>query len=165
LGTSIFAHLPELGSEGEPTRFGKRTIQGAGSAKKNSESKEPESIFVGKTPGSLELGLSVALVMDFHAFGEEAFAALTATTIENGASVFGFHPGTKTKLTFTSAFGGLIGWFHDRDAFLSLRIKVGCEVKRRNRGVKQGIWENQLRGCSGGGVFRFSKQINSAGWR
>lgn len=83
----------------------------------------------------------MALVVDFNAFGQETFATMTTTAVKNGATVFGFHPGTETELTFTSALGRLIGWFHDRDAVsgVTKKLKVGREGKRRTSGVKQGL--------------------------
>lgn len=50
--------------------------------------------------------------MHFDALRQETFAALAATAIENGATVFGLHASAETELMFTSAFGRLIGWFH-----------------------------------------------------
>jgi len=50
--------------------------------------------------------------MDLNALRKEAFAALTATTAQNGATAFGLHASTEAELAFARAFGRLIGALH-----------------------------------------------------
>jgi hypothetical protein len=60
---------------------------------------------------SASLALSVACVMDFHAFWDQALTALTAAAADDIATVFGFHASAKAELAFAGALGWLVGPF------------------------------------------------------
>jgi hypothetical protein len=54
-----------------------------------------------------ELRLGVAGVVDFHAFGQQPFAAALATPGESGAPAFRAHPRAKTVLILSGALRAL----------------------------------------------------------
>ena len=61
---------------------------------------------MGEKPGGwtglpAQSALSVAGVVDFHAFGDQALAALTATATDDVLAVLGFHACAKAELAFT----------------------------------------------------------------
>jgi hypothetical protein len=60
----------------------------------------------------MKLRLRMARVMFLDAFREQALAAALAPAGKDRAPGFGFHPGTKTMLTFACSLGGLVSPFH-----------------------------------------------------
>ena len=69
-----------------------------------------------------KLRLRMARVMSLDAFREQALAAALSPACKYRATAFGFHPGTKTMLTFARSLGGLVSPFHKTDkAWVGLR--------------------------------------------
>ena len=54
----------------------------------------------------------MARVMSLDAFREQPLAAALSPAGKDRAPGFGFHPGTKTVLTFACSLGGLVSSFH-----------------------------------------------------
>jgi hypothetical protein len=65
-------------------------------------------------------GLRMARVISLDAFRKQPLAAPLAPAGKDRAPGFGFHPGTKTMLTFACSLGGLVSPFHK-----TAKAKVG----------------------------------------
>ena len=89
---------------------------------------------------NVELRLCMARVMFLDAFWEQALAAALSPACKYRATAFGFHPGTKTVLTFACSLGGLVSPFHKTEkASVGLRavtlgmstaLSIGCVRSR-----------------------------------
>jgi hypothetical protein len=65
--------------------------------------------------------------MIFCSDWQQPLPTALATSRESGSSAFGFHPGTKTVLTLSSALGRLISSFHGNISWI---LGVGKNSRR-----------------------------------
>jgi hypothetical protein len=61
---------------------------------------------------NVKLCLRMARVVSLDAFRQQALAAALSPACKYRTTPFGFHPGTKTVLTFACSIGGLVSPFH-----------------------------------------------------
>ena len=60
------------------------------------------------------LSLAVTLVMNLCSLRNEPLTPFLTPPFDNTSTTFSLHPGTKSVLTLSTAFGGLISTFHGR---------------------------------------------------